>query len=59
MRAVYIMRGFIICMLHQILLGGKIKEDEMGGACSMYGIGEKFIRYFGWENCREETTRKT
>jgi hypothetical protein len=37
-----IMRNFVTCMLHQMLLGDQIKEDEMDGACSMYGRGEKY-----------------
>jgi hypothetical protein len=32
----YMMGGFIICTLHQILLG-TCREDEMGGACSTDG----------------------
>jgi hypothetical protein len=42
-----IMRSFITCMLHHILSGDQVKEDEMGGACSMHGRCEKCIQNFG------------
>lgn len=29
---------------HQILLGGQVKKDEVGGAYSMYGSKEKCIQ---------------
>jgi len=35
-----IMGSFITCILHQLLLGDEIKEDEMGKVCSMYGRDE-------------------
>jgi len=25
-------------------------ENEIGGACSTYGIHEKYIQYIGWKN---------
>jgi len=28
------MRSFIICTLHQLLLGGLIKEDEVNSTCN-------------------------
>jgi hypothetical protein len=31
------MRGFITYRLHQVLLGDQVKDDELGGACSMHG----------------------
>jgi hypothetical protein len=31
------MRSFISCALHQILLRGNFKEDEMGGASGSMG----------------------
>jgi hypothetical protein len=42
-----IMRGFINCTLHQILLGRSNQGNEMGGACSMHGRVEKFRQRFG------------
>jgi hypothetical protein len=36
-----LMWSCIIDILHQILLGHKIKKDEMGWACSTYGRDEK------------------
>jgi len=39
-----IMRSFITWSLHQ--MGDQIKEDEMGGACSMYGKVEKWVQNF-------------
>ena len=33
--------GFIISYS-----GDKMKEDELGGACDMYGVKEKFIQGF-------------
>jgi hypothetical protein len=38
------MRSFITWSLHQ--MGDQIKEDEMGGACSMYGKVEKWVQNF-------------
>jgi hypothetical protein len=35
-----IMRSFINFTLHQILLGDRIKEDEIGGACSTHMRGD-------------------
>jgi hypothetical protein len=39
-----IMRSYIICICHQ---HGQIKEDEMGGACSLHGGGKKCVQNFG------------
>jgi len=44
-----IMRNFITCTLHQILLGDQMKEDEVFGTCSTYGSDENCILYFGWK----------
>jgi hypothetical protein len=33
----YIMRDFVFYMLHQLLLGDQVKEDEKGRACSTNG----------------------
>jgi hypothetical protein len=41
-----IMRSFITCTLHQVLLLSRQINDEMGGACSTYGRDEKCIQYF-------------
>jgi hypothetical protein len=32
------MRGLMICT-HPILWGDKIEKNELGGACSAYGVG--------------------
>jgi hypothetical protein len=37
----------------------QIKENEIGGACSMHGIDGKCIQNFGRKTRREETTRRT
>jgi hypothetical protein len=49
-----IMRGFINCTLHQILLGRSDQGNEMGGACSMHGRDEKIHKLFVRK--REEDT---
>jgi len=55
----YITRSFTICTAHRILLGGQIKENERGGACSTYGRQERWIQGFGGRNLTEKTTWKT
>ena len=37
----------------------KFKKNEMGGACSVYGGGERDVQGFGGEVGREETTGET
>ena len=37
----------MICTLIQYYLGDKIKKNEMGGTCSMYGGEERCIQGFG------------
>jgi hypothetical protein len=39
-----IMRSFITCTLHQILIGCQVKVDEMGGAYSTHGEYAKYIQ---------------
>ena len=39
----------MICTLHSILLGKKIEENEMGGACGAYGVGERGAQGYGGE----------
>jgi hypothetical protein len=41
-----IMRGFIICALAIYYWGDQLKENEMGGACGMYGGRGKCIEDF-------------
>ena len=36
-----------------------MKKNEMGGACSMYGLEERFMQGFGGETWQKETTWKT
>jgi hypothetical protein len=43
----------------QYCSGDQSKEDEMDGVCGAHGGGEGCIQHFGWEACREETTRNT
>jgi len=40
----YIIRSFLSCTFHQILLQQSSKEDEMGGACSVHGRDEKHVQ---------------
>jgi hypothetical protein len=55
------MRNFIICTHPQISLGksSQVKENEVGGACSTRGGGEKSVQGFGGKARRKVTTRKT
>lgn len=39
----------MVCTSHQISLGDRIKVDEMGVVCGMYGTEEKCIQPFGGE----------
>jgi hypothetical protein len=47
-----------INMDHAINFHICIKEDEMGGACSMYGRIEKYMQTFGQKNLMKKTTFK-
>jgi hypothetical protein len=38
------MWSFIIFILHQILIGDQIKENETGGACNTHGRDKKCIQ---------------
>lgn len=38
--------------------GDTIKEDYMSGACSNYGLDEKFIQGFDGETSKKEPTQK-
>jgi len=40
----------MICTQKKIFSGDKIKEDEMGRACDIYGGEDKCILGFGGEN---------
>jgi hypothetical protein len=40
-------------------LGDQMKDDGMGGACGLYGGGEKCIQGFGGEAWGRGTTLKT
>jgi len=44
-----IMRSFMLCCPHHILLIDQIMNNEVGGACSMYGGEERCIQSFGVE----------
>jgi hypothetical protein len=39
--------------------GDKIEKNEMGGACSAYGGGERCVQDFGGKTWREEATGET
>jgi hypothetical protein len=43
------MRSFMLCCPHHILLIDQIMNNEVGGACSMYGGEERCIQSFGVE----------
>ena len=45
----FITTSIMICIYHQYYQGEQIKENEMGGACSMYGGEEKCIQGFSGE----------
>jgi hypothetical protein len=49
------MRNFII-YFHKILLGSRIRKDEMGRACCTHGGDEKCIQTFSRQTWMEETT---
>ena len=40
-------------LLTEYCAGGKIENNEMGGACSAYGGGERGVQVSGWGNLRE------
>jgi hypothetical protein len=39
----------MMCTAHRIFSGDKIEKNEMGGACSTYGVEERRIQGFGGE----------
>ena len=39
----------MICTPYPIFAGGKIEKNEMGGACSAYGEGERCAQGSGGE----------
>jgi hypothetical protein len=41
------------CTHHPIPFGDKIEKNEMGGACSAYGLAERRVQVFWWGNLRE------
>jgi hypothetical protein len=43
------MRNLMTCTAHQILFGDQVKKNEMGGACSKYGVEERCIHDFDGE----------
>jgi len=53
------MSNFTICILHHILFGWSIKEDEMGSACSMHGRGDKCMQNFSHKNQMAKMTLET
>ena len=46
-------------MLTEYFAGDKIEKNEMGGACSAYGAGEKGTQGSGGETWGKETTGET
>jgi hypothetical protein len=42
----------MICTAHHYCAGDKIEKNEMGGACSAYGVGEVCTGFL-WGNVRE------
>jgi len=51
MRSLYV-------LLTKYYSGYQIEKNEMGGACSMYGVEERCIQGFGGGNLKERTTWK-
>ena len=45
--------------LTKYFAGYEIEKNEMGGACSAYGWGEKCVQGFGGETWGKETTGET
>jgi hypothetical protein len=46
-------------LLTQYFAGDKIEKNEMVGACSKYGGGERCVQGFGGENWEKEITGET
>jgi hypothetical protein len=42
----------MICTIHQIFLGGQIKEDRMGGACGLW-VRKKKHKKVWWVNLKK------
>ena len=42
-------------LLTQYCAGDKIEKNDIGGACSTYGGGERHVQGFGGETWGEET----
>jgi hypothetical protein len=42
----YIIRSLMVCTPHPIFSVDKIEKNEMGGACSAYGVEERRITGF-------------
>jgi hypothetical protein len=49
------MRNFIICTLYEILLGIRIKEDDVNRTCSIHGRDGKYIQNISQRTGREQT----
>ena len=49
----------MIVLVNQICAGSKIEKNEMGGACSAYGGGERRAQGFDGETRGKETNRET
>ena len=50
------MHGILLRSFTQYFSGDQIKNNEMGGECSMYGGEKNWERGFGGETWRKETT---
>jgi len=50
---------FTTSLLTQCCSGDKIQKNDMGGACSAYGVEESRIQGFGGEVSKKETTWET
>ena len=46
-------------MLTQYCAGDKIEKNEIGGACSAYGVEERRLQGFGGETWGKETIGET
>jgi hypothetical protein len=49
----------MVCIPHSNCAGGKIRKNEMGGACGVYGGRERSAQGVGGETCGKEATGET
>jgi hypothetical protein len=54
-----IMSSLMICTADPLCRGDKIEKNDLDGACSLYGGGERHVQGFGGETRGKETTGET